>query len=85
MFMYLQDILFIGNRNGKVEDVVRDVHHQIKNPNFKAVLNPLFYEDLLIDNQNALREKFAEDVRMSFRVFEIFAEMNALGKNVVAP
>ena len=25
------------------------------------------------------------DIRMSFRVFGIFAEMNALGKNVVAP
>ena len=44
------------------------------------MLNPLFYEDLFIDDQNALREKFAEDVRMSFRVFGIFAEMNALGK-----
>ncbi|XP_028414818.1 uncharacterized protein LOC114537902 [Dendronephthya gigantea] len=70
---------------GSLEEIVKDVYNQIRNPNFQAIQHPLFYDDLFIEDQSVLRAKFAEDVQMSLKVDEILAEMNALGKTVVGP
>lgn len=73
----------LGSRYDRLDEIVKDVYNQIRNPDFEAILNPLFYDDLYIQDQIALRAKFAEDVQMSLKVDEILAEMNALGKTVV--